>query len=78
MKNIPINNSQNYSALYLVNSSGCGKTKLAFSLGLQNGFSVVPIRLFIKKDSTPVHSFFFLSYNININAVIFAEQVLCG
>jgi hypothetical protein len=44
-KCLPLSGTQEAHALYLVKASGCGKTKLAFSLGLEEGFTVISIRL---------------------------------
>ncbi len=53
------NNSstQDNYALYIVKASGCGKTKLALSLGLETKHIVVPIRLYVRAASIPVTQF---------------------
>ena len=38
-------NNQDIQVLYLVKASGSGKTKIGFSLGLEDDFTVVTIRL---------------------------------
>lgn len=49
----PTNGQDNYG-IYIVKASGCGKTKLALSLGLETEHFVVPIRLYVNGDSKPV------------------------
>jgi hypothetical protein len=48
-------NNQDIQALYLVKASGSGKTKIGFSLGLEDGFTVVTIRL-ATNDTSPTVS----------------------